>query len=43
MLLLNPDVRFLVIGDGAEQEKVLMTAMQMHVYERNFFLRRLHG
>lgn len=35
---LNPDVRFLVVGDGAEQERVAMTARQMHVYERNFFM-----
>lgn len=35
---LNPDIRFLVIGDGAEQEKVLTTAQQMGVYGRNFFM-----
>lgn len=35
---LNSDVCFLVVGDGAEQEKVLTTAKQMGVYGRNFFM-----
>jgi glycosyltransferase involved in cell wall biosynthesis len=34
----NPDVRFLVIGDGREREKVRQVASQLEVLDRNFFM-----
>jgi glycosyltransferase involved in cell wall biosynthesis len=33
-----PDIRFLVVGDGAERQRVVDTAKQYRVYEENFFM-----
>lgn len=38
MAHLDAEVRFMVIGDGAEQEKILESAKQSGIYERNFFM-----
>lgn len=38
MLRLNPEVRFLVVGEGAEEELVRSEARNMGVYGRNFFM-----
>ncbi|MCZ7574922.1 MAG: glycosyltransferase family 4 protein [Ardenticatenaceae bacterium] len=35
---LDPEIRFLVVGEGAEKQRVLETARQLDVYERNFFI-----
>jgi len=35
---LTPDIRFLVVGDGLEREKVRRIAIDLGVYERNFFM-----
>lgn len=38
VLDLDPDVRFLVVGDGMEQEKVRARAMELGVLGRNFHM-----
>ena len=38
MARLDPDVRFLVIGEGAEKELVESTAASLNVLNRNFFM-----
>jgi len=34
----NPEVRFLVIGDGSERAKIAQVASELNVLDRNFFL-----
>lgn len=36
--LINPDVRFLVVGDGREYRKVKEKALELGVLNRNFFM-----
>ena len=38
MLTINPDVRFLVVGDGSEKGKIIARARHLDVLERNFFM-----
>lgn len=35
---INPEVRFVVIGDGVEYQKIKELAIQYEVYEENFFM-----
>jgi glycosyltransferase involved in cell wall biosynthesis len=35
---LNPDVRFLVIGSGVDEEKVRNRAIELGIYDKNFFM-----
>lgn len=35
---LNPDVRFLVIGSGVDEGKVRSRAIELGIYEKNFFM-----
>jgi glycosyltransferase involved in cell wall biosynthesis len=35
---INPEIRFLVVGEGAEEELVRRRARELGVYERNFFM-----
>lgn len=38
MLKLDPEVRFLVLGDGVEEEKIKQRAIELDVYEKNFYM-----
>ena len=35
---LNPEVRFLVVGSGVDDDKVRSRALELGVYEKNFFM-----
>ena len=35
---IDPEIRFLIIGTGKEEQKVLKTAVELGVFEQNFFM-----
>jgi len=38
MLKINPEIRFLVVGTGKEEEKVRTKAKELGVYKKNFYM-----